>query len=283
MTRIIRVFPRFTKATPIDELVAVNRRPGLLDEADEVHISCTFTWDIPEAEKLVRWWRHVGTVKLGGPAYGDPVGDFVPGMYMRKGNVITSRGCPNKCEDCYVAQREGTNIVELPITEGHIVHDNNLLACSNAHIQGVFDMLGEQPYHCEFAGEWDASRLKEWHVDLLTTIRIRQIWFSYDGEHQLAALATAGKMLQEAGINRTSSGRPIYNARCYVPVGFPGDTMDEADKRLKTVWAQGFMPEALLHRDEQGHMDYEWIKFQKLWACPIIIISMCRKGTKARV
>ena len=36
--RIIRVFPRRTKATPIDELVRVYETPSLFDEADEVHM-----------------------------------------------------------------------------------------------------------------------------------------------------------------------------------------------------------------------------------------------------
>ena len=36
MPRIIRVFPRRTRATPDDELSAVCRPPGMLDEADEV-------------------------------------------------------------------------------------------------------------------------------------------------------------------------------------------------------------------------------------------------------
>ena len=50
--RIIRVFPRRTRATPTDALAVVNRSPELFDEADEVHISVAFTWDIPVAEQL---------------------------------------------------------------------------------------------------------------------------------------------------------------------------------------------------------------------------------------
>lgn len=34
--RIIRVFPRKTRATPRDELAAIDREPGFFDEADEV-------------------------------------------------------------------------------------------------------------------------------------------------------------------------------------------------------------------------------------------------------
>lgn len=54
--RIIRVFPSKTSATPNDDLVRIHTTPSLFDEADEVHISVTFTWDIPWAE----WLRNNG-------------------------------------------------------------------------------------------------------------------------------------------------------------------------------------------------------------------------------
>jgi hypothetical protein len=95
--KIIRVFPRSTNATPDDADVRINAVPSLFDDADEVHISVTFTWDLARADYLARAWRPVAPVRIGGPAYNERGGDFVPGMYMRKGYVITSRGCPNRC------------------------------------------------------------------------------------------------------------------------------------------------------------------------------------------
>jgi hypothetical protein len=53
--RVIRVFPRRTKATPTDPL-AVTRGPELLDEADEIHVSVTFSWDRAIAERLAEEW-----------------------------------------------------------------------------------------------------------------------------------------------------------------------------------------------------------------------------------
>lgn len=88
--RIIRVFPTKTNATPTDELVRIRETPSFFDEADEVHVSVTFTWDIPIAEWLAKQWEPVATVKIGGPAYNEPGGDFIPGMYMRHGYAITS-------------------------------------------------------------------------------------------------------------------------------------------------------------------------------------------------
>lgn len=51
MKRIIRVFPRRTSATPDDELVRIGDTPSMFDEADEVHISAAFTWDIPQVQR----------------------------------------------------------------------------------------------------------------------------------------------------------------------------------------------------------------------------------------
>lgn len=142
--RIIRVFPTKTNATPTDELVRIRETPSFFDEADEVHVSVTFTWDIPIAEWLAKQWEPVATVKIGGPAYNEPGGDFIPGMYMRHGYVITSRGCPNRCWFCAVPKREGGMLRELPVTDGWILTDDNLLACSPGHIDEVFAMLARQ-------------------------------------------------------------------------------------------------------------------------------------------
>jgi hypothetical protein len=55
--RLVRVFPRKTKATP-DDALACFGPPDLLAEADEVHVSVTFTYDKPAAERLAEQWRH---------------------------------------------------------------------------------------------------------------------------------------------------------------------------------------------------------------------------------
>lgn len=72
--KIIRVFPTKTNATPDDELVRIHEVPSLFDEADEVHISVAFTWDIPWAEWAAKQWERVAPVKIGGPAYNEPGG-----------------------------------------------------------------------------------------------------------------------------------------------------------------------------------------------------------------
>ena len=128
--KIARVFPRRTKATPDDPLAFTGPPPrGGLPDIEEVHVSVTFTYDMEKACQLAEQWMKLGVpVHMGGPAFNMPGGDFVPGMYLKKGYVITSRGCPNRCWFCSVPRREGGRLRELPITEGNIVLDDNLLA-----------------------------------------------------------------------------------------------------------------------------------------------------------
>ena len=173
MTRIARVFPRRTNASPTDPLAFFDA-PGLFPvEADEVHVSVTFTYDIPAAERLAKAWERIAPVKMGGPALGAAGGDFTPGMYLKRGYVITSRGCPNHCWFCAVPKREG-ELRELPITEGYNVLDDNLLACSEPHIRAVFAMLHRQKFgRPEFTGGLESARLRDWHVDLLSDLHPR--------------------------------------------------------------------------------------------------------------
>lgn len=162
--RIIRVFPRHTNATPDDALAFTTTPPKVIPEADEIHISVAFTYDMEKAERLAEAWAKTGIpVKMGGPATGEPGGGFTPGLYLRNGYVLTSRGCPNSCWFCAVPGREG-GLRELPVTDGHLILDDNLLACSEPHIRKVFEMLKRQPERPAFTGGLEAKILKAWHV-----------------------------------------------------------------------------------------------------------------------
>lgn len=277
MSRIARIFPRRTAATPEDPLVFVDVPPPrlALPEIDEVHISVAFTWDVSRSEALAREWEVVGVpVKIGGPAFTEPGGDFVPGLYLKKGYVITSRGCPNRCWFCAVPKREGYALRELPITEGHNVLDDNLLACSETHIKAVFDMLGEQPEQPIFTGGLEAKILKPWHCELLKRTKAKRMYFAYDTPDDYEPLVEAGKMLRAAGFTAQS-----HAACCYVLIGYPGDTMAAAERRLHQTMAAGFVPYAMLYRDTTGKVDHEWRRFQRAWVRPEIIFAKL-KGAK---
>lgn len=77
---MIRVFPRKTNRTPCDDDVYFTGPPLIPLEDKEVHVSCTFTWDKKRAEILADQWCSQGyNVRIGGPAYNDQGGEFLPG------------------------------------------------------------------------------------------------------------------------------------------------------------------------------------------------------------
>jgi len=273
--RIIRVFPRRTRATPDDALAFVGS-PDLFTntiEADEVHISVTWTWDLPLAEWLAKEWQHVAPVTIGGPATGQRGEDFVPGMYVKRGYVITSRGCPNRCWFCSVWRRDGNKTRELPIRDGWNVLDDNLLACSEAHIRSVFAMLARQKTRTEFTGGIEAKRLQPWIASELYKLNPQQIFFAYDTASDFPPLVAAGGILREAGFKQFDR-----RLRCYVLCGFPGDTITFAEGRLHQTLCAGFIPMAMLYRDEKGDHSQEWRKFQREWARPAIIFSKIKQS-----
>ena len=229
--RLARVFPRRTKATPDDQFAFDNRyAPTFFDEFDSVEISVAFDWDKREAERLANLWSPVcgsNNVRIGGPAYGDSGRRFVPGRYLKKGYVITSRGCPNNCWFCRAWRSEGRVMRELPINDGFNVLDNNLLACSDGHVEAVFSMLKRQPERPRFTGGLEAARLEPWHCDRLASLKPKVMWFAYDEPSDREPLLRAGRLLNEAGLIDSSN-----SARCYVLCGYHGDTFEAAEERL---------------------------------------------------
>lgn len=262
---IIRVFPRRTKWTPDDSLAFIGDPPLFRPDPLPVHVSVTFTWDLPEATRLAKAWaHHYSDVRIGGPACDDPGGDFTPGLYMRRGVTITSRGCPRRCPWCVVPRRSGA-IRELPIAAGHIVNDDNLLACSREHVEAVFGMLRAQSRGAVFGGGLDARLLQDWHRPLLDTIRVGELWFACDTLAGLKPLERTAAILD---------GIPIKKRRCYVLLAFdPGETLAGAEVRCQQVYALGFLPFAQLYQpfDQAGGLRAypdAWRRLARKWSRP---------------
>jgi hypothetical protein len=273
---LARVFPRRTRATP-DDPMAFTEPPGLFPPtAAAVHVSVAFTYDLPRAEWLAKQWERIAPVTIGGPATGQPGGDFTPGLYLKLGYTITSRGCPNRCWFCSVWKREGRAMRELPIRDGWNVQDDNLLACSESHVRAVFAMLAKQKHRAEFTGGLEAARLLDWHVDLLAELKPRPSLFcAYDTADDYEPLRLAGRKLFAAGFTRES-----HDLRCYVLIGWPQDTMVAAENRLRQSWLAGFLPMAMLWRNDRGDRLPEWRTFQRHWARPASIAAMCRRSRR---
>lgn len=262
--RILRVFPRRTAATPTDALAWIGD-PGLFTpEFDEVHVSCSFTWDLPEAERLVGAWSRYAPTRIGGPATGMRGEEFIPGRYVAPGYVITSRGCPNKCWFCKVWQREG-DVRELPIHDGHNLLDDNILACSEAHIRAVFAMLKRQTEMVQFTGGLEAKLLAPWSAELLCDLRPDHVFFAYDTPDDLEPLRDAVAMLK-----RCDGGRKQRWIRAYVLCGYPRDTKEAAQERMLTCCRMGVLPMAMLYRGPDGKRNPEWVSFARSWASPQI-------------
>jgi hypothetical protein len=274
--KIARVFPRRTNATPTDELALIGS-PDLFSVdmgIDRVHVSVAFSWDIPAAEKLLKEWGQIAPAEIGGPATGERGENFIPGMYLKKGYVITSRGCPNRCWFCSVPKREGS-LRELPITDGWNILDDNLLACSNEHIRAVFAMLAKQKHRPFFTGGLEAARLKLWHIQELIKLKPKEIFFAYDGPEDREPLFEAGRLLLQNGFYRKTQ-----NLRAYVLIGYPKDTFEAAEKRLTECLKFGFIPMAMLYRDKTGERDPEWVRFAWPWMRPAAMSAKYRAFEK---
>ena len=236
---------------------------------DRVMVSCTFSYDKPRAEELKKEyeWYLQQPVEIGGVAYMSPSREFIPGMFLKKGITITSRGCVKSCSFCLVSKLEG-KIKELPIKEGNIVYDNNLLACSKPHIKKVFEMLRTQK--AVRLMNLDAQFLEPWMVEEMKSLNIKDMWFSYD--------KVSSPLLKKANLLKDF---PPKKKRCYVLIGSNGDTIGEAETRLKDVYRAGFYPFAMLYVDlktkQRKTHSKDWNVLQRTWTRPAIFKSVMKE------
>jgi hypothetical protein len=270
--RLIRVFPRKTKASP-DDALAYFGPPDMFAEADEVHVSVTFSQDTAIAERLAEQWRHVAPVKVGGVAYGDHSLEFIPGRYIKPGYTITTRGCPRRCWFCGVWKKwPAVNV--LPIHDGWNILDDNLLAAPRDHVEAVFMMLRQydRNQRVTFTGGLEALSLQEYQVELLASLRPKPAMFwAYDPGDAFETLERAARLMLAAGFTAAS-----HRLRVYVLIGYPKDTFDLAEKRLNQMIGIGLTPMAMLWSpDKPSQERYRpapgWRAFQRRWARPAII------------
>lgn len=285
--KLARVFPRKTKASPDDEMAFFGPPPFTV-EADEVHVDVTFTADMSFAEELAKQWQHIGPVKMGGVAFGDSGAEFIPGRYVKHGYTFTSRGCPRRCWFCSVWKRQpwvGTKEQPhpdlLPIQDGWNILDDNLLSCPEHHVRAVFDMLRRQNRRAEFTGGLEAMALQDYQVDLLAGLKPRpKCYFAYDPGDPLETLQSAAKRMLEAGFTQAS-----HRLLVYVLIGYPKDTLELAENRLRQMLSIGFTPYAMLWQPEtpsaeKWRPNVEWNRFQRAWLRPAIIHATRDKPTR---
>lgn len=271
--KIIRVFPTKTSYTPIDDYVFTGMPPFIIPEHDEIHISCTFTWDRDYCEFLQYQWqgRTNKPVKLGGVAFGSPSDEFIPGMYVKPNIIFTTRGCNNKCPWCVVPKNEG-RLKELPIHPGNIIQDNNFLQAGRAHKEKVFEMLRSQKGIC-FKGGLETDLIDDHFVNNINSLRIKELWLACDTDSSLPSLKRACEKLKKAGFNRSK----IY---CYA-LSY-GKNMEKDEARCRAIYESGAMPFMQLYRDfsdKKTEYPAEWNKFQRQWSRPAAIKAHMERGT----
>jgi hypothetical protein len=281
----IRVFPRRTNMTPKDIWAFVGDPPmdefrPPRDDVREVHISCTFTWDIDKAFRLQDAWNqyYYPVVKIGGPAFSDRPAHSVKSKYLKPNVITSSYGCNNNCPWCLVPLREG-KLVERDLDSAIIgaldgtdliyIQDNSLAQCSHGHIHKLFKLLRWYSVPIEFSGGIDPNCVDDWLVDELRSLRIHQIFLACDTDHGIRPLERAVKKLHMSQ----------NKVRCYVMLAYNGETMDKGVERLKQVYAAGAIPFAQLYQPPDEYIEYskEWRDLARAWSRPAITKSIMKE------
>lgn len=273
MKRIIRVFPQRTSYTPDDEYVFIGMPPFIIPEHDEVHISCTFTWDREYCKELAYQWegRTNKPIKLGGVAFGSPAEDFTQGLYLKKNIIFTTRGCNNNCPWCIVPKQEG-RLKELEICQGNIIQDNNFLQASRLHKNKVFDMLKTQKQIC-FKGGLECDLIDDHFINNITSLRIKELWLACDTDSELPNFKKACAKLTKAGFN-------MNKIKCFA-LSY-GKDMQADEYRCQEIYNAGAMPFMQLYRDfsdQKTEYSKDWNAFARMWQRPAAINAHMKRGT----
>jgi hypothetical protein len=102
----------------------------------------------------------------------------------------------------------------------------------------------------------------------LKKLRPKEIFFGCDLDEKFYHLREAMKLFREADYASHST------LRAYVIIGYPRDTLEDAERRLQRVKDIGVCPMAMLYRDLTGSIiqpERDWKRFSRLWARPALI------------
>ena len=220
---------------------------GLADWArgDTAYLSAVFSWNMDDVYQKAIWYKSMGyKVIAGGPAvmmnreYLSGVAEIGENYEdaIRKHNpnaTYTSRGCLRKCEFCVVPKIEGdlVELAEWPVRP--IICDNNLLACSKKHFDGVVDKLGGVS-GVDFNQGLDARLMTKYHVDRLMELDLSVLRLAWDHTKMEKQFMRAFEMIVNAGF-------PAKKIRVYVLIGWR-DNPEDALYRLETVKNLGAYP-----------------------------------------
>ena len=208
------------------------------------YISVPFTWNLPALRAELQTPDLFGlSVVVGGPAV-KLMPDYLRGLdsvVVHTGDIDgvlqrvnpratrTSFGCPNQCRFCAVPTVEGAlrELAEWP--QGHVICDNNLLACSMPHFHRVMDMA-DTFAGCDFQGV-DARLLTAEHAQRFARLRRPILRMAIDHTSQQKAWRRAFDLLCGAGVAKAG-------VRVYVLCGWRSTPVD-AWQRCEYVEERG--------------------------------------------
>lgn len=163
------------------------------------------------------------------------------------------------------------------IAPGNTVQDNNILLANHKHLDKVFTMLKKQK-GIRFLGGLDSRLIKDWHIERLRTLNIRELWLSFDSWDRENSLVRAIEKLKKANFTRNK-------IRCYVLAGFK-EPIQKAEDRLRFIYEIGALPFIQVYQpinnvkkkiNEKSREDNLFIR---RWSRPAIIKAMMRKTKK---
>jgi hypothetical protein len=128
-------------------------------------------------------------------------------------------------------------------------------------------MLAVQSERVSFTGGLESKMLTKWDSDRLFALKCKSIYFAYDPGDALDDLRYAMSLLLASGFKISH-----HILKCYVLIGFEGDSKSRALRRLKDVFDIGFVPMSMLYRNYYGIVDSNWVSFNTIYANPFSVI-----------
>lgn len=203
-----------------------------------LYMSVVFTWHLPRARALAIDHGDKRKVIVGGPAVLSmpdyladvaTVRESTPFPVLALHNpfaTFTSRGCINKCGFCTVPKIEGPMVELTDWQVRPLICDNNFLATSRKHFDGVIDRLKSAGFPCvDFNQGLDARLFEDYHAKRLRELKGIKIRFAFDNAGQETIVVNAIKRARRHGLN---------DITVYVLTGFE-DTPEDAIYRLELL------------------------------------------------
>jgi hypothetical protein len=134
-------------------------------------------------------------------------------------------------------------------------------------------MLGKQPRAAVFAGGIDARLVTDEIAEEFRTIRMSEAFLACDSAGAIRPLYEAAWRLRFLGRRKL---------RCYVLIGYGGESISQAEKRLEAVWEAGCLPFAQLYRPPEGEQQYDlaWLRLQRKWARPAAMFASHKEAAR---